>query len=223
MKKSLLIVTIISSLIVSSGCSSGTVNNQRNTQSNITNTNDRTSSSQKKINTPSISLNNEITSSSTSNTRENIEEMQKKGLEIIENQSFWVELEKWGKVKFISSQFPDGGTFKLKFFLVDNQGNILYSFPEFYGSQFWFFYELRAISFKDVNNDGLKDIIVIADYTSGAGEEGAIPFPVASIYFQKGKGFITLPKLDQQINDAKKNDSIKSVVEFANGKAPKFN
>lgn len=159
---------------------------------------------------------------SASNSKNNISELQKSGLEIIEKQSFWVDFEKWGKVKFVSSEIPDKGSFKLQFYLIDDKGTILYTFPEFYGSQTWSYYELRSISFRDVNKDELKDVIVIADYVSGAGEAGAIPFPVAGVYFQKDKSFVSLPELDSEINDANKNESIDIVIKYIESKNIKF-
>lgn len=55
---------------------------------------------------------------------------------------------------------------------------------------------MRAISFGDANKDGLKDIIIIADFMSGVGRGAAIPFPVCNIYFQQENGFRRLEELD---------------------------
>lgn len=205
--KKILTIAILFSLVVFSGCS----NSHRNSSSGSVNNEKKPNSLEKNENNLTSSVYKE----------KNLNDLQKNGLEIIENQSFWVELEKWGRVKFISAQYPDGGTFKLRFYLVNDRGKILYSLPDFPGNKFWFFFELRAISFKDVNKDGLTDVIVIANYTSGAGQEGAIPFPVASIYFQKDKEFVNISDLDEKINDAQKNEDINMVLKFVEGKVPK--
>lgn len=148
----------------------------------------------------------------------NLSELQNKGFKTIEEQSFWVGFENWGKVRFVSGTYPDGGTYKLHFYLVDDSQNVLYDFPEFYGNQWSTFFEFQAVAFRDVNNDGLKDIIIIADYMTGVGPTGAIPFHVASIYYQKDKDFMSVLDLDNKINDEGKNENIDMVLKFAKGK-----
>ncbi|KOS03899.1 hypothetical protein AM598_04055 [Paenibacillus polymyxa] len=55
------------------------------------------------------------------------------------------------------------------------------------------------MAFKDVNKDGLKDVIIIAYYETGSGPDGAKPFPIADIYFQKkNKTFTTIPTLHKK-------------------------
>lgn len=217
MKKALIFVTLLFLIIANLSC---TQKDSIDTSSPIiskSNPSDSSSDNEKN------SVSNVNKTSSALNNEENLSDLQEKGLKVIENQSFWVELENWGKVRFVSRQFTDEGTFKLQFYLVDDKGNILYNFPDFYNSKFWFFYELRAIAFKDVNKDGLKDIVVIADYVSGVGEQGAIPFPVGSVYFQKENEFVNIPELDEQINDANKNETIDMIQKFVEEKSIKLN
>lgn len=149
---------------------------------------------------------------------ESLGELKEKGLYIIEEQSFVTNFESWGKVKFISGVMDE----KMLFFIVDQEGSILYQLPEFSGND-WFFHEILAISFKDVNNDKLKDIIIIADVITGVGREGAIPFPICNIYFQQKGEFKRINTLDDQINDASKNKDIKMVLEFTKDKVDYIN
>ncbi|MBY9084332.1 hypothetical protein KIH86_08765, partial [Paenibacillus sp. HN-1] len=60
----------------------------------------------------------------------------------------------------------------------------------------------------------MKDIIVIAEYITGAGPEGAIPRPICSIYFQKDKKFISDSLIDERINESHKNETIEMVLDF---------
>lgn len=222
MKKILLLATIMFLLIVYIGCSLKSINNEKNIEKSDMEKNVPTTAAD---NIDNSQVGTKISSSSDdkddlnsdANGNNNIYELQKNGLEIIDKQSFWVDFEKWGRVKFVSSQILDDGSYKLQFYLINDRGAILYSFPSFYGNQSWFFYELRSISFRDANKDGLKDVIVIADYVSGAGEGGAIPFPVASIYFEKDKSFVCLPELDNKINETKKNESINMILKYVEG------
>lgn len=155
---------------------------------------------------------------------ENLKELQGKGLQIIEEQSFAINLENWGEVEFISAAMDDkveSMLDKVKFLLVDQENSIIYRFPDF--SDYWFFEELRAVSFSDVNSDGLKDVIIIADFTTGVGREAVIPFPVCKIYFQQDKSFRRLVELDDQINGASKNENIEMVLEFVKDKVDHIN
>ncbi|WP_262384662.1 hypothetical protein [Paenibacillus terrae] len=101
------------------------------------------------------------------------------------------------------------------FFLLDEQNYILYSFPKFYGNNWSGGDGLAAVSFKDVNKDGLKDVIIIAYVDAGAGPSLIEPFPIAGIYFQKkNKTFTTLPTLDQALNDQAHNQTVKDVIQY---------
>lgn len=167
-------------------------------------------------------VNNSISGSVVSNTKENLSKLKKNGFEIIPDQSFWTKLEGFGRVKFISGYTMDMGTPILNFYLVDSNENIIYKLSNFYGNM-WIFDEIKAISFRDVNKDGLKDIIVIADYILGHGENAATPFPVAGIYFQKDKNFIDFAKLDESIYDSKNSGSIDKVLKFVENKKINLN
>jgi hypothetical protein len=150
--------------------------------------------------------------------KENLNDPKKNGLEIIENQSFEVELEKWGKVKFVTATLAANPFPKLVFFLTDDKGTVLYSFSDFVEYPGWLLSEARAVAFRDVNKDGLKDIIIIADYMTGVGKNGAIPFHHSKIYFQKEKRFVCIPELDEKINEGQQNESIDTLINFVAGK-----
>jgi hypothetical protein len=63
------------------------------------------------------------------------------------------------------------------------------------------FYSVSAVSFRDVNNDGKKDIIVIADYLIGAGSLGSIPVSEVIIFKQTEAGFIEDTSIEQKAQD----------------------
>lgn len=136
--------------------------------------------------------------------------------EIEESQSFQTIFEGFGKVRFVSTQANKDEIPKNYFFLLDDQERVIYSFPDLYGNEWWYADEgIEAVAFKDVNKDGLKDVIIIAYYETGSGPDGAKPFPIADIYFQKkNKTFTTLPVFDQALNDQGHNHTIKDVVQY---------
>ncbi|AJE51955.1 DUF4163 domain-containing protein [Paenibacillus polymyxa] len=138
--------------------------------------------------------------------------------EIEESQSFQTTLEGFGKVRFVSTYGYPEGLRKFFFFLLDDQGHILYPFPDFYGNREWVarYGGVEAVAFKDVNKDGLKDVIIIADVDNGIHGPGRIDeFPIADIYFQKkNKTFTTIPALDETLNDQGHNRTIKDVIQY---------
>ncbi|KAF6621313.1 DUF4163 domain-containing protein [Paenibacillus sp. EKM102P] len=138
--------------------------------------------------------------------------------EIEESQSFQTTLEGFGKVRFVSTYGYPEGFRKFFFFLLDDQGHILYPFPNFYGNREWVarYGGVEAVAFKDVNKDGLKDVIIIADVDNGIHGPGRVDeFPIADIYFQKtNKTFTTLPALDETLNDQGHNQTIQDVVQY---------
>lgn len=127
-----------------------------------------------------------------------------KGFSPIENQSFMVDLNSWGNVKFVSGKLTGGSHIPVVFYLTNRDGDILYDF----NATLPYRVDVQAVSFGDVSKDGLKDIIIIV-----AGEDGL--GPVAAVYFQKADGsFANNPKLDQEINDSVDNKDVKTITSY---------
>ncbi|WP_025716668.1 hypothetical protein [Paenibacillus sp. 1-18] len=137
-------------------------------------------------------------------------------------QSFTTTLNGWGEVKFIST-LKDEDTNDLiqaKFFLEANSGKhaenkVQYEFPEFYGNNGRMIDRIKAVSFKDLNQDGRTDIVIIADYITGVNAHGIETHPVAGIYFQKKDNtYTTLPELDKNINQTGHNRTLRNVIQY---------
>jgi hypothetical protein len=112
---------------------------------------------------------------------------------------FPLQLPHFGKTEFASFMTSEGVN-RLEFYLIKNDVP-LYKFPECYGNaQNWYAFELKAVAFRDLNNDGLKDVIVVADYITGIGPDGAKPFPVVAVYLNRGNRFDNDPELNGELN-----------------------
>jgi hypothetical protein len=61
------------------------------------------------------------------------------------------------------------------------------------------FEKIVAVSFVDINNDGLQDIIIIGSYIAGIGEHGTEPFDMPLIYLRVRSGFQFDPSMSEQI------------------------
>ena len=136
------------------------------------------------------------------------------GLQIIGNQCFSINLENYGDVRFISGHKRENANDNANFYLIDSNNNVLYKFPDFYGNEKGMFNDITAIGFTDVNNDGLKDIVIIAAYQAKGSTSSSFT-SISSIYFQKGKEFINNKKFDDELNKSGNNKDIKSVLKFA--------
>lgn len=129
-----------------------------------------------------------------------------KGFQKISEQSFPVTLNQWGNVQFVSGKLTGGDHVPDEFYLTDEEGDILYNFYVTLPYQM----DVQAVSFPDINKDGLKDlIIIVSDSEDKAGA------PVASISFQDKSGsFSEQTDLNQKVNASGQNGSVKSILKY---------
>jgi hypothetical protein len=121
----------------------------------------------------------------------------------IDDQSFDVDLENWGSVRFVSSKDDQG---KLLFFLTDDQKSILYQFPDYYNS-YGRNQTISAVAFRDVNEDSLKDIIIIT-----ASDPNVTS---CDIYFQTDYDFVQIPDLYHDLNQSDTTyDTVGKVADY---------
>lgn len=132
----------------------------------------------------------------------------KGGFSIIKDQSFMVDLNSWGSVRFVSGKLTAGSHIPVVFYLMDKNRNVLYNFE----SNFPYGADVKAVSFADVDKNALKDIIIIASCKGG-------PAHIANVYLQKADGsFANDLKLDQEINDSGSNKDVKAVENYLSQK-----
>jgi hypothetical protein len=133
--------------------------------------------------------------------------------EIITTQTFDAEFPHFGKVKFASYK-GTGNVNRFNFYFLKG-GVIEYQFADFYGNkQGWMADEIVAVAFKDLNNDNLKDVIIIANYMTGIGPDAAVPFPVIGVYINKTEYFDHYDALNSDINSDLSIKSVADVVKY---------
>lgn len=125
---------------------------------------------------------------------------------ILEEQSFQVKLNDWGEVRFVSYEPDHAGENPLEdvtFYLLRGE-EILYQFP-YIGtedtSDYGMYYDVKFVVFTDTNADGKEDVVIGAEYITGAGPQGAIPHVVVRIYEDYGDHFIYNEGFSDKIND----------------------
>lgn len=116
------------------------------------------------------------------NLDDEIDSIQKINEYMIPEQSFDVTLDDWGEVTFVSCRpLSWYSSEEASFFLVADE-QILYQFPYHNLKDFGVFDSVGAVAFRDIDDDGKDDIIVIINYITGAGPQGMIPRPAVRIF-----------------------------------------
>ncbi len=115
------------------------------------------------------------------------EEILENRFEIIQEQCYYREFEKLGRLEVIPGIFNMGDYDIFMIYLVNEQGNIVWSFqPMGYYDNL---YSLRGMSGKDVDGDGMKDLVVLARYSYEADTGELLIESACSIYYQRTGGF----------------------------------
>lgn len=153
---------------------------------------------------------------------------------IIEEQSFQVELNDWGEVRFVSYE-PSSSERDLQedvtFYLLKEE-EILYQFPYIGAdrtSGHGFYWDVKFVMFTDTNADGKEDVVIGAEYMTGIGPQGAVPHVAVRIYEDYGDYFTYNEGLSDKINDYLPWESnvlakdIKRLLELTNGNEPLTN
>lgn len=120
-------------------------------------------------------------------TSKTLDELLAKGFHIIEEQHYTRRFEKLGKIQVVPGTYHMSEYDIFMIYLVNEQGNIVWCFQPM--GSFDNLYSLRGVVGKDVDGDGMKDLIVLARY-SYEGAEGELETEMAcSIYYQRTGGF----------------------------------
>lgn len=120
-------------------------------------------------------------------TAETLAELLNHNFRVIEEQSYTRNFEKLGKLKVVPGVYRMSEYDVFMIYLIDEQGNIVWSFQpmEDYDN----LYALKGIQGKDLDGDGLKDLVVFAKY-SYEGEAGEMLVDsVCTVYYQRTGGF----------------------------------
>lgn len=140
------------------------------------------------------------------------------GFEIIENQIFPLILEKVGEASFIPAM--DRQYKRLALFIVDEEGNIAYK-TESLETNNRKKGELKqpnrgiaAVSFQDMNGDGMMDIVLITSCVNDSGSYAGKTYKVGDVLFQNEEGFYRDYRLSDKINRFSMNKSIEFITSF---------
>lgn len=138
--------------------------------------------------------------------------------QVIEDQIFLIELEYFGEVNFIPAL--DVNYSRLALFLADDEGNILYKTDQLETNNrnldelVQQTKGIAAVSFQDVNGDGLTDVVLITYCENEAGTYAGNTYKVGDVLFQNKKGFYRDYRISDKINRFSMNKSIEFITAF---------
>lgn len=116
-------------------------------------------------------------------------ELLENGFKIIKEQSYWRNYEKLGNLKVLPGVFSMADYDIFMVYMIDEEGDIVWSFQPM--GDYDNLYSLRGMSGKDLDGDGMKDLLVVARY-SREGENGELIVEGQyAIYYQRTGGFDT--------------------------------
>lgn len=109
------------------------------------------------------------------------------GMSIIPEQNFSCRFEKLGTLFVVPGTYRMAEYTVFMLYLVNDQGYIVWSFQPM--GEYEHLYALKGISCEDIDGDGLKDIIIQADYSYEGSTGESIVESSYSIYYQRTGGF----------------------------------
>ncbi len=160
---------------------------------------------------------------------EKIEDVEKNGFRIIENQMFSEVFESFGESPLTFFTALDKKYNRLAVFLMDIDGNIVFKTNQLetnyraLGKMKQPTKEIAAVSFIDMNYDNQKDIVLITRCVNETGEYAGKFYKVGDVLFQENGGFYRDYRISEKLNRFGMNKSAKCIISFVrDGKSAEF-
>lgn len=115
------------------------------------------------------------------------EELLRQGFSVIEEQCYTRNFEKLGRLRVVPGVFRMSEYDIFMIYLVDEQGNIVWSFQPM--GDYDNLYSLKGMTGRDMDGDGMKDLVVLARYSYEGPAGELVVEPECSIYYQRTGGF----------------------------------
>lgn len=145
-------------------------------------------------------------------TATTLDELQQNGLQIIAEQYYSRTFGKLGKLLVVPGTYRISDYDVFMIYLVNEQGNIVSSLQPM--GEYDNLYALKGINCRDIDGDGLKDIVVLARY-SYEGEAGQLVVESDySVYYQRTGGFSADKEFKQEYR-CSDEETMETLVEKA--------
>lgn len=120
-------------------------------------------------------------------TASTLEELLKNGFRIEQEQCYTRDFEKLGRLKVVPGTVKISAYNLFMIYLVNEQGDIVWSFQPM--GDYDSLYALRSIMGRDVDGDGMKDLVVLARYSIETEDGEVLVEDRCGIYYQRTGGF----------------------------------
>lgn len=117
------------------------------------------------------------------------EELLRNGFEIIEEQSYPRQFEKLGYLEVMPGTYTMANFSTFMIYLIDEQGTIIWSFQPM--GEFDNLYALKGINCRDIDGDGMRDILVLARYSYEDSNHRLATESDYAIFYQRTGSFYT--------------------------------
>ncbi len=107
------------------------------------------------------------------------------GFQIAQEQCYFRQFEKLGKLEVVPGTYTMADFAVFMIYLINEQGDIVWSFQPM--GEYDNLYALKGITCRDIDGDGMKDILVLARYSYEGNE--LLTKSDYSIYYQRTGGF----------------------------------
>ncbi len=151
---------------------------------------------------------------------ESVGDIEVNGFTVIENQCFSVILETFGEGEVMFLPIFDEKYNRMAILLADSAGNILFKTNQletnnrYLGEMKQPTKGIAAVSFQDLDKDGLTDIILITNCENSTGEYEGKTYKVGDVLFQKNGSFYRDWRISDKINRFSMNKSIDFIVSY---------
>ena len=151
---------------------------------------------------------------------ESVEDVEANGYEKMESQSFPVVLESFGEEELTFLPIMHREYHRLAVLIADSEGKVLYKTDQL-ETNYKYLEQLEqptkdiaAVSFQDLNHDGLTDIVLITNCENGEGEYAGQTFKVGDVLFQRDGQFYRDWRISDKINRFSMNKSADFIASY---------
>ncbi len=147
-------------------------------------------------------------------------DIEENGFYVIEEQSFPVILESFGEEEVSFLPVMDWKYHRLAVIIADQEGRVLFKTNQLEtnnrrpGELEQLTKDIAAVSFRDLNGDGLTDIILITHCENKEGDYAGNPYKVGDVLFQAQGGFYRDWRISDKINRFSMNKGIDCIEAY---------
>ena len=151
---------------------------------------------------------------------ETVDDIEANGYEVIESQSFPVILESFGEEEVFFLPIMETRYHRLAVLIVDAEGRVLFKTDQletnnrYLGQLEQPTKDVAAVSFHDVNEDGLTDIILITNCENDTGAYAGKLYKTGDVLFQQDCSFYRDWRISDKINRFSMNKSARFIISY---------